>query len=65
MGSYLEVFSASRASELLARKQNAQALFAQYNQDAFENAFEAWFAIEDVQSIEGVHRVVYLMKRKN
>ena len=56
--------SDSWASELLARKQDAQKLFSHYNQDEFENAFGAWFKIEDQQIIEGTHRVVYLMQRK-
>jgi hypothetical protein len=56
--------SDSWASELLARKQDAQELFTHYNQNEFENSFGAWYAIEDQRSIEGTHRVVYLMKRK-
>lgn len=57
--------SDSWASELLARKQDAQDLFTYYNQDEFENAFGAWYTIEDQRSIEETHRIIYLMKRKN
>ena len=57
--------SDSWASELLARKQDAQELFAHYNQTEFENTFRRWYSTEDQKSIEETHRVMYLMKRKS
>ncbi len=55
--------SDSWASELLARKQDDQKLFAHYNQHEFEKVFQEWYTINHQQGIEGTQREIYLMNR--
>ena len=51
--------------KLLIGMRDQKILFDWYNKDNFEKAFQKEYAIDQVHQIEGMHRTLYLMTKKN